>query len=137
MFNHFPRKTSVQLKPFLVTEKVDTSGWMGKDFEFLITGDVQIEASEYDTIMTPKSWTFKRATVGKWNMYTLDGELYCVSQEADGIHLSFTPAFTYAVARQIADEIMEKLQAARKPAALVVLGYPVTFLKESNGRKGQ
>lgn len=136
MFGHPDLDGPVKLKPFLVKEKMDTSGWTGKDFEFVITGDVQISTGDYDRLLAPNSFKWRKKTVKTCNLYFIDQEAYSFSQEEDGIHMSFTPGFAYPLARQIVDEIIQNLREAGKVVGLVVWGFPILYLncKKSLGK---
>lgn len=59
LFNLFKKEKQNPLAPnnnLPPTAEPDRSKWTGKDFEFLITGDLEITAENHDQIMTPNSF---------------------------------------------------------------------------------
>ncbi len=125
----YPGNKTVDLKPFFVPENMDTSEWTGKDFEFLLVGNIQIPAGEYDNLMTPNSFDWTKVTMKNSTIYTVNEESYNFSQDTDGLHMSFTPGFTFTIARQIVNEIIKNLNQAGQTAELAVLGFPIVYLK--------
>ncbi len=98
----------------------DTSTATGKDFEFLIQGDIDVYA-DWDNVMTPKSMKWEKLEKNNWTYYMVGDDEYCYSIEPPGIQMTFNPEVSYSKAKQIADEIIENIKETGQEANLVVL----------------
>ena len=100
---------------------VDRSGWTGRDFEFMITGDLHIPDEDYDRIMTPNTLGWCKVHKDDWYYYQVAGDEYTYSWEMPGIQMIFNDEITYGKARQIADEVLENIRSTGQKAELLVL----------------
>lgn len=99
----------------------DKSKLRGKDFEFLITGDIEIPADEFDAIMTPNSFAWTKADNNGWPYYQVEQDKFSYSWETPGIQMSFNDDITYEKAKAIADEIVENIKRAGQTAELEIV----------------
>ncbi len=115
IFNFYKKKT---LKPLV---EPDRSEWTGKDFEFLITGDLAITAQDHDQTMTPNSFLWSKIIKDDWPYYRVEGDEFSYSWEEPGIQMTFNDDIPYSKAKTIADEIMGNIKSTGQEAELVVL----------------
>jgi|GEM_PF-1679959 len=99
----------------------DSSKWTGKNFEFLITGDLEITAENHDEIMTPNSFEWTKIQKDNWPYYQVGQDEFSYSWEPPGIQMTFNDDITFQKAKNIADEIMENIKKTGQFAALVIL----------------
>ena len=102
-------------------EILDRSNWTGENFEFLITGNVEVTASEYDELMTPNSFSWEKTVKNDWTYYKVGQDEFSYSWEMPGIQFTFNKEVKFEKAKQIADEIMENLHSNGQMAELVIL----------------
>lgn len=82
----------------------------GKDFEFLITpGDLEIKQEDFDTLMTPDSLPWTKATQNDKTYYKVGKDEFSYSRETSGIQMTFNAAITFEKARKIVEEVTDKL----------------------------
>lgn len=100
----------------------DRSKWTGKNFEFLITGDLEITPESHDEIMTPNSFEWIKIEKDNWPYYQVGKDEFSYSWEPPGIQMTFNEDITFQKAKNIADEIMENIHNTGQFAELVILG---------------
>ena len=82
----------------------------GKDFEFLITpGDIEIKTEDFDNLMTPDSMPWTKVLKNERTYYQVGVDEFSYSRETPGIQMSFNAEMTFEKARQIAEEVANKL----------------------------
>jgi hypothetical protein len=82
----------------------------GKDFEFLITpGDIEIKSEDFDNLMTPDSMPWTKVVKNERTYYQVGVDAFSYSRETSGIQMSFNAEMTFEKARQIAEEVANKL----------------------------
>ena len=121
LFNFFKRKKKADQEPADNDTTVDKSQWTGKDFEFLITGDINILSDNYDKIMTPTSFEWTKTNKKDWTYYQVGQDEYSYSWEMPGIQMTFNESIPYQKAKKIADEVIENIRATGQIAELVIL----------------
>jgi hypothetical protein len=121
LFNFFKRNKKADKDPPVVDSTVDRTAWTGKDFEFLITGDIEIPKDTYDSIMTPNSIEWIKIDKNNWTYYQVGQDEYNYSWEMPGIQMTFNESISYQKAKKIADEVVENIKATGQKAELVVL----------------
>jgi hypothetical protein len=121
LFNFFKRKKKTKQEPPAVEATIDKSQWTGKDFEFLITGDIDISPDNYDKIMTPHSFEWTKIIKNDWTYYQVGQDEFSYSWEMPGIQMTFNDSIPYQKARMIADEVVENIRATGQAAELVTL----------------
>lgn len=99
----------------------DRSNWTGKDFEFLITGELELSAENHDQIMTPNSLAWTKIERDNWPYYRVGQDEFHYSWEPPGIQMVFSDDITFKKAKTIADEIIENLRLAGQMAELQIL----------------
>jgi hypothetical protein len=108
-----------------ITEKgkknMDKINWTGENFEFLITGVDEIPNEEYDRIMTPNSFKWKKVIKNEWPFYEVGKDEFSFSWEIPGIQFTFNKEVKYEKAKNIADEIIENLKEIGQNAELLIL----------------
>ena len=114
MFDFFRRKKKSD-------RPVDKSQWTGKDFEFLITGNIVISENDFDKIMTPRSFDWTKIAKNEWTYYQVGQDEFSYSWEIPGIQMTFNESISYQKARRIADEVVENIRATGQAAELVPL----------------
>jgi hypothetical protein len=121
LFNFFRRnkKKDEELAPVYTT--VDRALWTGKDFEFLITGDINIPTDTYDSTMTPNSFEWIKIDKNNWTYYQVGDDEFSYSWEMPGIQMTFSDAIPFQKAKKIADEVIENLKMIGQMAELVVI----------------
>ncbi|CAN5715013.1 hypothetical protein BH10BAC2_BH10BAC2_17230 [soil metagenome] len=88
----------------------DKSKLTGKDCEFLITpGDIEVNAKDFDRIMTPDSLSWTKTIKDNWPYYRVDSDEFSYSWEMPGIQMTFNEEIGYCKAKLIADEVVFKL----------------------------
>lgn len=105
----------------------DRSQWTGKDFEFLITGDVDIPAADYDRIMTPNTYQWKKVDRDGWYYYQVGEDEFTYSWEMPGIQMTFNKEISFEKAKRIAEEVISNIKAAGQKAELVVLNSSTVY----------
>lgn len=89
---------------------MDKSQLTGKDFEFLITpNDFEINANDFDNIMTPSSIPWKKIIRNNWAYYQVGNDEFSYSWEPPGIQMTFNGEMPYDKAKAIGDEVVAKL----------------------------
>jgi hypothetical protein len=82
----------------------------GKDFEFLITpGDLAIKPDDFDNLMTPDSMPWTKVLKNERTYYQVGVDAFSYSRETAGIQMSFNAEMTFEKARQIVEEVANKL----------------------------
>jgi len=104
-----------------VSQIVDRTNWTGENFEFLITGDIEIPEKNYDQIMTPNSFEWEKVIKDEWPFYTVGEDEFSFSWEISGIQFTFNKEVKYQKAKKIADEIIENLNSIGQKAELLTL----------------
>jgi hypothetical protein len=99
----------------------DRSKWTAKNFEFLITGDLEITAENHDEIMTPNSFEWTKIEKDNWPYYQVGQDEFSYSWEPSGIQMTFNEDITFQKAKNIADEIIENIHRTGQFAELVIL----------------
>ena len=116
LFNFFKRnRKNDQGQP------IDRSLWTGKDFEFLITGDIDLPADTYDSIMTPNSFQWTRVERDNWIYYQVGQDEFSYSWEMPGIQMTFNDAIPFQKAKEIAGEVIENLKRTGRMVELLIL----------------
>ena len=100
---------------------VDKSQWTGKDFEFLITGNIVISESDFDKIMTPRSFEWIKVSKNGWTYYQIGQDEFSYSWEIPGIQMTFNESMPYQKAKKIADEVVENIKGTGQSAELVTI----------------
>jgi hypothetical protein len=121
LFNFFKRNKKADKEPPSVDTTVDRSLWKGKDFEFLITGDIDIPVDTYDSVMTPNSFEWVKIDKDNWTYYQVGQDEFSYSSEMPGIQMTFNDAIPFQKAKKIADEVIENLKMIGQLAELVIL----------------
>jgi len=99
----------------------DWSTWTGKDFEFLIAGDITIPADDYDQIMTPNTFAWSKVNKNDWTYYQVGADEFSYSWEEPGIQMTFNTEITFEKAKRIAEEVIGNIKAIGQEAELIVL----------------
>jgi hypothetical protein len=94
----------------------DRSQWTGKDFEFLITGDVDISSADFDQIMTPNTFQWKKVNRNDWYYYLVGEDEFTYSLEMPGIQMTFNKEISFEKAKQITDEVINNIKATGQEA---------------------
>ncbi|WP_092447539.1 hypothetical protein [Winogradskyella sediminis] len=102
-------------------ENSDRTNWTGENFEFLITGVDEIPNEEYDRIMTPNSFEWKKVIKDEWPFYKVGEDEFSFSWEIPGIQFTFNKEVKYGKAKKIADEIIENINSIGQKAELLTL----------------
>ena len=83
----------------------------GKDFEFLITpGDIDVKQEDFDNLMTPDSLPWTKVSKNELTYYKVGKDEFSYSREIPGIQMTFNAEITFEKARQIVEEVADKLQ---------------------------
>jgi hypothetical protein len=82
----------------------------GKDFTFLITGDINIAPADYDALLTPDAMPWTKVDKDNHTWYQVGKDAFCYAQEAKGIQMSFNAEIKFEKARQIVEAVASKLQ---------------------------
>jgi hypothetical protein len=121
LFDFLNRKRKETVKPnYPLADSIDRSELTGKDFEFLIVGDVNV-SSNYDHIMTPNTFEWVKTIKNDWPFYQVGQDEFSYSVEEPGIQMTFNTEIQYEKAKQIADEIIENILKTGQKAELVIL----------------
>ena len=99
----------------------DRSTWTGKDFEFLITGDIKIPAEDYDQIMTPNTFTWSKVSRDDWTYYLVGPDEFSYSWEEPGVQMTFNNDMPFQKAKTIAEEVIGNIKASGQEAELIIL----------------
>lgn len=99
----------------------ETSSRTGKDFEFLITGEIEIPAIEYDRIMTPNSFEWVKIYKDDWPYYQVGRDEFSYSWEIPGIQMTFNEGMSFEKAKKIADEVVENIRSLGVAVQLHIL----------------
>ncbi|PQJ33013.1 hypothetical protein BST92_14250 [Nonlabens arenilitoris] len=102
-------------------KKIDRTNWTGENFEFLIIGVDEIPNEEYDKIMTPNSYKWKKVIKDEWPFYVVGEDEFSFSWEMPGIQFTFNKEVEYEKAKKIADEIIENINSIGQKAELLTL----------------
>jgi len=82
----------------------------GKDFEFLITpGDLEIKRDDFDNLMTPDSLQWTKVSKNDKTFYQVGKDEFSYSTDKSGIQMTFNHEITFEKARQIVEEVSNKL----------------------------
>lgn len=122
LFDLFKKKRATYKEDSLHSAKnEDRTGWTGKDFEFLIKGDINIPADNYDQIMTPNTYVWSKVNWNEWTYYQVGADEFSYSWEEPGIQMTFNNEITFEKAKAIAEEVIGNIKATGQEAALIVL----------------
>ena len=121
LFDFFKKKKKAHQDPSDLSIDNDKSEWTGKDFEFLIVGDINVPADNYDKIMTPISFDWMKINKNNWTYYQVGQDEYSYSVEMPGIQMTFNESIPFQKAKKIADEIIENIRATGQDAELVTI----------------
>ena len=102
-------------------EDEDKSHWTGKNFEFLITGNIDITPADFDHLMTPNTFKWTKVVRDDWYYYQVGEDEFTYSWEMPGIQMTFNKEISFIKAKQIADEVIDNIIATGQEAELVVL----------------
>lgn len=105
----------------------DRNHLKGKDFEFLIRGDIDIPNEDFDLIMTPNSFKWSKVTKNDWVYYQVDGDEFSYSIEPPGIQMVFNKEISYLKAKKIVDEIVEKIKETGQQPELVIIDLTTVY----------
>jgi DNA-binding PadR family transcriptional regulator len=105
----------------VIPTEQDRSDWTGKNFEFLIIGDLEITAENHDEVMTPNSLEWTKIEKDNWPYYQVGQDEFSYSWEPPGIQMTFNDNITFQKAKNIADEIIENIHKTGQLAELVIL----------------
>jgi hypothetical protein len=121
LFDFLKKKVDGIDKPLSAT--VDRSEWTGKDFEFLIRGEIDLPATEteYDRIMTPNSLEWIKESKNEWPYYRVGNDEFTYSWEMPGIQMTFNEEINFQKAKKIADEVVDNIRMYGQQAELVVI----------------
>ena len=100
---------------------INRSNWKGSDFEFLITGDLEISKDDFDSLMTPNSIEWKKVLKNDWLYYQVGEDEFSYSWEMPGIQMTFNKEITFEKAKIIADEIILNIKNTGQHAELRIL----------------
>ncbi len=121
IFNFFKKKKPIDQQTENRKTEVDKSLWLGKNFEFLIRGEIELTPENHDEIMTPNTIVWQKIMKDDYPYYKVGEDEFSYSWEMPGIQMTFNPEIKYAKAKKIADEVMENLNNAGQSAELVEL----------------
>ena len=127
LFSFFSKKVKTVSFPDQVPDNVDTSGWTGADFYLIIAGATQIDKNNYDKLLTPKTLEWSRMNQIKWPIYKVGEGEYSFSFEKHGMEITFSETIQFNTAKQIANEIIEKLSSSNQILNLYILAKPRVF----------
>ena len=131
LFSFFTKKNKPNTFLDPIPDSVDKFEWTGSDFYLLITGATQIEKGSYDTLMTPKTFEWSRISQIKWPIYRVGEDEYSFSFEKNGIEITFCESVRFNKAKQIGDEIVEKLCSTGQIVNLYVMAKPKIYLNKA------
>ena len=103
------------------SENIDRTNWTGENLESLIIGVDEIPNEEYDKIMTPNSYEWKKVIKDEWPFYVVGEDEFSFSWEIPGIQFTFNKEVKYKKAKKIADEIIENINSIGQKAELLTL----------------
>lgn len=115
------KSENINLESKTESESIDRRNWTGENFEFLITGVDEIPNEEYDRIMTPNSYEWKKVIKDEWPYYKVGEDEFSFSWEIPGIQFTFNKEVKYDKAKKIAEEIIENLHSIGQNAELLTL----------------
>ena len=129
IFNFFRKNKKQNLNKTEIqkSEPKDNSKLFGKDFEFLIRGEINLSNENYERVMTPNSIPYKKILKDDCPFYKVGEDEFSYSWEMPGIQMTFNPEITYMKARMIAEEVMQNLEAEGQDAELVELKSDVLY----------
>jgi hypothetical protein len=113
LFNFFKKKSKS-------LEQIHESLLRGKDFEFLIRGDLNIPDENWDQIMTPNSIVWEKVAENDW-IYKVGDDEFGYSWELPGIQMVFNPEIKYEKAKKIVEEVIQNLKESGQKPELVEL----------------
>jgi hypothetical protein len=90
-------------------------------FEFLITGDIELTSEQFETLLVPASFQIQKVERNGWGYFEASGDEFSYSWELPGIQMTFNKECSFQKAKQIADEVVQKLNAAGFDAELIVI----------------
>ena len=100
---------------------VDLLNSTGKDFEFLIRGDIEISSEDFDEVMTPNTYEWRKIERDGWLYFQVCNDEFSYSFEPPGFQMSFNQEITYVKAKAIADEVVLNIEGKGFKPELVVL----------------
>lgn len=102
------------------TPIIDRIGWTGKDFEFLIVGEVNV-LSDFDQLMTPNSFEWTKTHKNGWDYYQVGQDEFSYSFEEPGIQMTFNDEISFDKAKKIGDEIILNINSTGQNAELLIV----------------
>jgi hypothetical protein len=90
-------------------------------FEFLITGDIELTSEQSETLMLPFSFQVQQVERNGWIYFHSTGDEFSYSWEPQGIQMTFNKECTFQKAKQIADEILQNLREAGFDADILLI----------------
>jgi len=90
-------------------------------FEFLITGDIELTPEQFGTLLAPASMKVEQVERKGWIYFQANGDEFSYSWEIPGIQMMFNKECTFEKARQIAEKVVENLKSAGFDAELVII----------------
>jgi len=87
-------------------------------FEFLITGDIELTSEQFENLLMPSSFQIQKVERNGWVYFHASGDEFSYSWELPGIQMTFNKECSFQKAKQIADEVVQKLNAAGFDAEL-------------------
>ncbi|HVW13548.1 MAG TPA: hypothetical protein VHB54_07005 [Mucilaginibacter sp.] len=101
--------------------EIDKSKWLGKDFELLIAGEIDIPSENFDSIMTPNSFDWIKTERNNWIYYQVGDDNFNYSFEPPGIQMVFNDEISFAKAKAIVDEIIQNIIATGQTPELIII----------------
>ncbi|MBS1531365.1 MAG: hypothetical protein JSU01_13750 [Bacteroidetes bacterium] len=101
--------------------EIDGSKWLGRDFEFLIAGEIEISPEDFDDMMTPNSFHCIKTERDGWIYYQVGEDDFNYSFEPPGIQMVFNDSITFGKAKAIVDEIILNIIASGQIPELIVI----------------
>jgi len=133
-FDFFKRKnTSHKEIPSPPAGKAESNSEIPEaGFEFLIIGNLNIPAEEYDQIMTPNSFEWLKLERGGWTYYQVGNDEFSYSWEEPGIQMTFNKEIAFEKAKKLAGEVVNNIKACGQEAELVVLDSTKVYHFDQN-----
>ena len=120
VFDFFKRKLK-KSEPIILDINADRIKWTGKDFEFLIVGEINIKPEDFEKIMTPNTIDCQKIERDDWIYFKTDKDEFSYSWEMPGIQMTFNSEISFLKAKQIADEVVENIISTGQFAELKII----------------
>lgn len=124
LFDFFKKNRHQQSKKEDYTSQeieVDKSKWTGKDFEFLIAGEIDIPSGDFDDVMTPNTFNCVKTERNNWIYYKVGDDDFNYSFEPPGIQMVFNDSISFLKAKEIADEIIQNIIMSGQTPELIII----------------